>query len=84
MDEARTNLDVDWMARVLAADLNTPARPGAFRRRLLRPMDQEIARSFTEAQLQELERVLAPSVEVVIEQALDVEVFVAGDLCKGM
>ncbi len=28
MDEARTNLDVDWMARVLAADLNTPARPG--------------------------------------------------------
>ncbi len=42
MDEARTNLDVDWMARVLAADLNTPARPGAFRRRLLRPMDQEM------------------------------------------
>ncbi len=59
MDEARTISAADWNAQKAALHQDAPARRGTTRDRLLGPMDPEVARSFTEAQLRELERVLA-------------------------
>ena len=56
--EARTISAGDQIGRILASDQRSPPRPGTIRGRLLRSMDSEVARSFTEAQLRELERVL--------------------------
>ena len=62
MDKATTTLAADWSAREAAPDQAPSARRRMIRDRLLGPMDPEVARSFTESQLRELERVLtAPS-----------------------
>jgi hypothetical protein len=59
MDEARTISATDWSARKAALQQAAPARPGTIRDRLLGPMNPEIAKSFSEIQLRELERVIA-------------------------
>lgn len=59
MDEARTIPATDWNTQKAALHQEAPARRGTTRDRLLGAMDPEVARSFTEAQLRELERVLA-------------------------
>ncbi len=58
MDEARTISVADWSVQQAALNQKAPARPGTIRDSLLGPMDPEVARSFTDAQLRELERVL--------------------------
>ena len=58
MDKARTISPTDWCAQKAALDQEVPAPQGTLLDRLLGPMNQHVARSFTEAQLQELERVL--------------------------
>ncbi len=58
MDEARTISAADWGEQGAALQQEAPARPGTIRDSLLGPMDPEVARSFTDAQLRELERVL--------------------------
>ena len=58
MDEARTISAVDWGEQGAALQQEAPARPGAIRDSLLGPVDPDVARSFTDAQLHELERVL--------------------------
>ncbi len=58
MDEARTISAVDWGEQGAVLQQEAPARPGTIRDSLLGPMDPEVARSFTDAQLRELERVL--------------------------
>jgi hypothetical protein len=61
MDEAQTISTVDWRARVSALDQGSRSGSETIRERLLKPMDGEVAKSFSEAQLRELERVLATS-----------------------
>ncbi len=58
MDEARTISVADWSVQQAALNQEAAARPGTIRDSLLGPMDPEVARSFTGAQLRELERVL--------------------------
>jgi len=58
MGEARTISAVDWSEQGAVLQQKAPARSGTIRDNLLGPMNQEIARSFTETQLRELERVL--------------------------
>lgn len=59
MDEARTISTADWSEQLAVLQQEAPDRPGTIRDGLLEPMDPEVARSFTDAQLRELERVLA-------------------------
>lgn len=61
MDEARTISARDWSAERAALEHEAPVQRGTLLDRLLGPMDREVANSFTEAQLQELERVLVAS-----------------------
>ena len=61
MDEAQTIAAGDWRAAESDLAQDEPVRRGSLLDRLLGPMDREVANSFTEAQLQELERVLAAS-----------------------
>jgi len=58
MDEARTISAADWSEHLTVLQQEAPDRPGTIRDGLLGPMDPEVARSFTDAQLRELERVL--------------------------
>ncbi len=58
MDEARTISAVDWSEQKAALNQEAPARPGTTRDGVLEQMDPEVARSFTQAQLQEIKRVL--------------------------
>ena len=61
MDEASTIAAADWGAHATLPEAPS-ARRGRIHERLLGPMDPEIARSFTDIQIRELERVLtAPS-----------------------
>ncbi len=77
MDEARTISASDWSAHKAALHQEAPARRGTIRDRLLGPMNPEVARSFTEAQLRELERVLAApaSRRVPIDIRITVPIF---------
>ena len=59
MDEARTISASDWSAQKAAFNQEVRVRPGTIRGGILGPMDPAVARSFTEVQLRELERVLA-------------------------
>jgi hypothetical protein len=59
MDEARTISAADWSAQKAAFNQEAPSLQRTVRDRVLGPMDTEVAKSFTEAQLRELERVLA-------------------------
>ena len=61
MDEAQAISTVDWRARVSALDQGSRCGSETIRERLLKPMDGEVAKSFSEAQLRELERILAAS-----------------------
>ena len=61
MDEAQTIPAANWRATPSVIEQDAPARHGTLLDRFLGPMDREVANSFTEAQLQELERVLAAS-----------------------
>jgi hypothetical protein len=58
MDEARTISAANWRAQKAALNQEAPVRPGTTRDDLLEQMDPEVARSFTQAQLQEIKRVL--------------------------
>jgi hypothetical protein len=58
MDEARTISAANWTAQKSALNQEAPVRPGTTRDDLLEQMDPEVARSFTQAQLQEIKRVL--------------------------
>ncbi len=58
MDEARTISASDWSVGVSTSGQGSPASQGNLWDSLLRSMDPEVARSFTDAQLRELERVL--------------------------
>lgn len=59
MDEAQTITAGDWSAA--ETGLKQPVQRGSLLERLLGPMVRDVANSFTEAQLQELERVLGAS-----------------------
>lgn len=59
MDEARTISAGDWHAQVSALAQEARSSSETIRERLLKRMDGEVAKSFSEAQLHELERVLA-------------------------
>ena len=59
MDEARTISAADWGARKAALHQAAQAHRGTIQDRLLGPMESWVANSFTEAQLLELERILA-------------------------
>ena len=61
MDEAQTIPAANWRTTPSVIEQDAPARHGTLLDRLLGPMDRDVANSFTEAQLQELERVLAAS-----------------------
>jgi hypothetical protein len=58
MDEARTISAANWTAQKSALNQEAPVRPGTTKDDLLEQMDPEVARSFTQAQLQEIKRVL--------------------------
>jgi hypothetical protein len=59
MDEATTISAAGWGTRMATLHQATPGERASIRDRLLGPMDPAIARSFTEDQVRELERVLA-------------------------
>lgn len=59
MGKATTISNADWTTHKAAVQNSPPNKHGTIRERLLGPMDPEIARSFTEDQVRELERVLA-------------------------
>ena len=59
MDEARTISALDWHAQVSALDQHSRSGSETIRDRLLKRMDGEVAKTFSEAQLKEHERVLA-------------------------
>ncbi len=59
MDKAQAIATVDWHKQVAALNQDSPSLVGTIRERLLTRMDPDIARSFSEAQLRELERALA-------------------------
>jgi hypothetical protein len=61
MDEAQAISTIDWRARVSALDQGSRSGSETIRDRLLKPMDGEVAKFFSEAQLRELERALAAS-----------------------
>ena len=56
MDEAQTAPAADWSVRVSTSGQGSPACPGNPWDHLLRSMDPEVTKSFTEEQLRELER----------------------------
>lgn len=59
MDEARTISAAGWGMRMAALNQAAPGERASIRDRLMGPMDPAVARSFTEDQVRELERVLA-------------------------
>lgn len=61
MDKAQTISAADWRATQCDLKRDAASRHGTLLDRLLAPMDRHIANSFTETQLQELERVLGAS-----------------------
>jgi hypothetical protein len=59
MDETQSIPACDWSAWKAALHQSTLPPRGTIKERLLRSMDPEVARSFTDTQICELERVLA-------------------------
>ena len=56
MDKAQATAAADWHKQVAALNEDRPSKAGTVRERLLTRMDPEVNRSFSEAQLRELER----------------------------
>ena len=63
MDEAQTIPAGNWSALKAALHQISLTPRGTIMESLLRPMDPEVARSFTDTQLCELERVLATGLD---------------------
>ena len=62
MAEARAIAVVDWHKQVAALNQGADVDAGSIRQRLLTRMDPEVAGSFSEAQLREIERALTAPV----------------------
>ena len=59
MDEARTISSADWHQQVSALERGSRSSSETIKDRLLKRMDKDSAKSFSEVQLRELERVLS-------------------------
>lgn len=77
MDEARTMHAAEWSARRAIQVRAVSSARGTIQDRVLGPMDPDVANSFTEAQLLELERVLSapPSRRLPIDIRITVPFF---------